>query len=433
MKSPFLASHGLFTKRIREIIWISSGQFFAALGAIAAIKILTNVLSPGGYGKLALGISLAGMINMLVFGPLGQIVLRFYSTCMERGQLGSYIGILERLHINLSFGVILFGGLLCVPISILYGQVWGLMVFLAVLFGISSGIQGSLLSVLNASQNRKSAALSQALDPWLRLIMAAAILYIYDGEDRSVLAGFILGSIAVVIVQMYFVRSEKTFLKENREPEQSDLTRDFGRYGYPFVGFALLAIVSQYADRWILQSGLGDGTVGVYAAMLQIATAPIAIVVAVVTQFIIPIVFARVGPAISRSRIDSGQALLKLTVIAVALVSVALTWLAYVWAPEIVNLLTNKEYTKHSDILWILVLAVALFNIGQILVATGLSINRSNAYLFPKFAQALAVLILGLVWVQSAGISGMAYALLTSSAIYLCLVVVVNRRLIRAV
>ena len=83
-----------------ELAWVVTGQLLAFLGGFAGIKILTNVLGPEGYGQLALGLTIAGLLNMFVYGPIGQVVLRFFSVYRERGELSIYFTILKNAHIT---------------------------------------------------------------------------------------------------------------------------------------------------------------------------------------------------------------------------------------------------------------------------------------------------------------------------------------------
>lgn len=73
-----------------EMIWVVVGQILAFLGAFAGIKILTNVMRPEGYGQLALGMTIAGLLNMFIYGPIGQVVGRFFSVCREKNELSVF-------------------------------------------------------------------------------------------------------------------------------------------------------------------------------------------------------------------------------------------------------------------------------------------------------------------------------------------------------
>ncbi len=416
---------------IKEAGWVSAGQVVAFLGGLIGIKILTNIMSPQNYGELALGVSVAGVCNLFLFGPLGQVVLRFYSSCRERGNLEGYARVLIRLHEQAIF----FLGVIGLPASILVGAVfglkWGLLLGLSLLFGILSGVQGSLTSLLNALRDRKMTALTQALDPWLRLGLAVVLVAGIDSQGKWALMGYLMGSLAVLVVQARAVRLHG-FRKEaplvDRAGDDRALRGDFVAYGMPFLAFSGLAAISQYADRWMLQGFWGEDAVGVYAAMFQIASAPIVFLMGVATQLIIPVVFARSGNLDDHRRARSGRHLLAHSVMVMFVLYAVIVLVAFVWGKSLVTLLTNMDYARQADAFWVMVLSQAVFNLAQLMVASGLSLNRSGPYFFPKLGQALSLIVAGLIFVQG-GVDGMANAVLVSSVIYLLWVSKVNHGL----
>ena len=161
---------------LKEAGWVSAGQILAFLGGLAGIKLLTNLMPPENYGELALGLSLAGISNLFLFGPLGQVALRFYSACRDRGNIDGYTRVLIRMHGQAT----LLLAVICLPISLAvgmgFGWNWAWLFGLALLFGIFSGLQGSLSSLLNALRDRKMGAFTQGLDTWLRLGLAAVLV-----------------------------------------------------------------------------------------------------------------------------------------------------------------------------------------------------------------------------------------------------------------
>src|SRR5207249_11151425 len=76
-----------------------------------------------------------------------------------------------------------------------------------------------------------------------------------------------------------------------RKGEIHAATREFCRYACPFSLWACVTLISLYADRWILQSIVGEREVGIYIALYQIANAPIALTVGILHQFVTPIIF----------------------------------------------------------------------------------------------------------------------------------------------
>lgn len=425
----FASYHG----PLKETAWVALGQVIAFLGGLAGIKLLTNMMPPENYGELALGLSLAGVVNLFFFGPLGQVVLRFYSACRERGNIAGYTRVLIRLHGQ----AILFLVVLALPLLLVvgtgFGWGWAWLFALALLFGVFSGVQGTLLSLLGALRDRKKGALAQGLDTWLRLGFAAALVVWVGSQGHWAILGYALGSLIIVAIQFKAVRRHGFHGERltNSDIQDRDLRAEFMAYGLPFLAFAGLASVSQYADRWLLQSFWSAGEVGIYAAMFQIASAPIAFLMGVATQLIIPVVFSRSGNLDNHNRTQSSQSLLSRSVMVVGVMYMVVTLAAYVWGETLIVWLTHADYSRYASSLWLIVLSQALFNLAQFMVASGLSLNRPMAYFIPKLGQAASLLLAGVLLVRNGGIEGMAQALLVSSAVYFIWVVAVNIRLWR--
>lgn len=410
------------------------GQSLAFLGGLVGIKVLTNVMAPENYGELALGLTLAGVINLFIFGPLGQVVMRFYSVCRERDNAAGYTRVLTRMHGQ----AVLLLAALALPLALVvgmgFGWGWAGLFTLALLFGIFSGIQGTLLSLLGALRDRKLAAYTQGLDTWLRLGFAVALVVWVESLGHWAILGYVLGSLAIVLIQMQVVRRHGFQTENLRHHEKQDagLRNEFLTYASPFLAFAGLASISLYADRWLLQGFWNAEQVGIYAAMLQVASAPIVFLMGVATQLIIPVVFSRSGDLANHERTRSGQSLLGRSVVMVGLLYLAVTIASYVWGEALIAWLTNDEYARYASSFWLIVLSQAIFNLAQFMVASGLSLNRPHAYFVPKLVQAVILLLAGVLLVRQGGIAGMAQALLISSVVYFFWVMAVNNRLWRA-
>lgn len=418
---------------LKEATWVAVGQIIAFLGGLVGIKLLTNMMLPGNYGELALGLSLAGVINLFIFGPLGQVALRFYSACRERGNVAAYTRVLFRLHgqavlllIVLSFPLLYF-------VVIGYGWNWAWLFALALLFGIFSGVQGTLLSLLGALRDRKMGAFTQGLDTWLRLGFAVGLVAWIGSQGHWAILGYAVGSIIIVAIQLWVARRHGFQGKQisNKDIQDRELRTEFLAYGFPFLAFAGLASISQYADRWLLQSFWSAAEVGIYAAMFQIASAPIVFLMGAATQLIIPVVFARSGNLEDYDRTQSSQNLLSRSVMVVGILYVGVTVGAYVWGEALIAWLTNADYSRYASSLWMIVLSQALFNLAQFMAASGLNLNRPRVYFAPKFGQAASLLLAGVLLVRGGGIEGMTQALLISSLVYIIWVIAVNVRLWR--
>jgi O-antigen/teichoic acid export membrane protein len=81
----------------KEFVWISIGQGAAVIGGLVGLRLLTNYLSPATFGEIALIMTLATLVNQLLFGPLAGAVLRFLAPAHEAGAIRAYLDATRQL------------------------------------------------------------------------------------------------------------------------------------------------------------------------------------------------------------------------------------------------------------------------------------------------------------------------------------------------
>ncbi|MDX1915696.1 MAG: oligosaccharide flippase family protein [Methylophilus sp.] len=412
-----------------ELAWVLAGQGFALFGSLVGVKLLTNVMSQAAYGQLALGISIAGLMNMFLFGPLGQIILRYYSVSGERGEHAAYSMLLRELHGQLVLVVAVIGCVVVMIMQLTIGIEWAYLTAIAIFFGVVSGLLGSLQALFSAARERKLAALSQSADVWLRFLLAFLLVFMVNRNGFWALAGYSLGSLLVLLFQLRYMHDIMPYIKNGKSVGAEAFTRyrsEFWRYGTPFVAFAGFAVISQYADRWLLQGLAGAEQVGIYAVLYQIASAPITLLSGVVNQLVIPVVFTRAGALTHKSQIEHSRHLLKVVQLIMAVAFGVAVLIAAFWGKPLIVWITNESYGLHADILWLLVFGLAMFHLAQFMAAEGLSRNNSKLYFLPKLAQCLTLVIAGVFLTVTYGIWGMAVAFVISSFIHLFLITLLN-------
>ena len=86
-----------FNRLVKESSWIVFGQLAAVVGALVLVRVLTEHLDPAQYGQLALGLTVAGLVNQTVFGGFSAGIARLYSIAAEKHDLPAYLRDLVRL------------------------------------------------------------------------------------------------------------------------------------------------------------------------------------------------------------------------------------------------------------------------------------------------------------------------------------------------
>ena len=421
-----------FWKYRSELVWVVVGQILALVGNIAAIKVLTSIIGIDGYGELALGMTIAGFQNLLIYGPSGQYILRYFGIYMNTGRLAlfyRYMGLLQRTII----GVTALSALI-VSLGLLYlaCERWIALLCAAMFYGIVSGISTSLLSVHGAMRHRKITALHQGADVWLRTGFACALTYLMVPRASVAILGYCAATVIISISQWgCLTRSGAYSVLHKSAPagkgELKSLHRDFLSFGAPFVYFSLFSIFSSYGDRWLIQGFCGLKEVGIYAILCQIANAPINIIMGIVSQLTLPIIYDKAGAGLHAADISECNRFLSYTFGITALVMGLFFAAALMCGRYVLAMASNNEVADHMLLFSVIMSAAILFNLGQLLTTRGMFQNRPNVYTMPKGIQAVSVIMFGLILVKTNGVMGMGISLALSSLLYLVAVSLINR------
>lgn len=411
----------------KELLWVLAGQGMVVLGGFVGIKALTNMIGPEGYGQLALGLTVSGLVTTFLFSPFGQVVMRYFSLYNDRKSLGVYFYVVKKIFTRLSLIALVAGSCAICVAYVWGGSTWAMLTGLGFVYGVVSGYGGIFTGIQNAVRQRKVLALHQGAEAWLRIGLALGMMMVLKTTGAVALGGYLAASAVVSISQRRFMLKNEAVRKEwassAGQTEEDEARRQFFEYGFPFVVWAFFGVVTAYADRWILNGYMGVREVGIYAALFQIASVPIGMVLGLVSQFVAPILFERAG-----DRVVANVLFRKVLAFSSALVLCVSVPVA-IFAREIILLLTNPEFAEYYKLLWLLLAGAALFNMGQIFALKGMCFNKTKIYIFPKVAHAVLFLISAIVLTKIWGIYGMGLSLIFPSAIYLVLMGISNSRL----
>jgi|CXWL01.1.fsa_nt_gi O-antigen/teichoic acid export membrane protein len=433
---PMWASEwrGKLVRAQAELGWVIIGQLAAFLGGFAAIKVLTNLLGPAAYGQLALGITIAGLVQMFVYGPIDQTVLRFVSVHRERGSLAVFFTALKRVH-RLAASLVIPATLLTAgAVCFLANGEWSWLVLSACLFGIASGFYGTFVSLHNAFRQRKVVALHQGIDVWLRMCFAVIAVTMFSRTGSAALIGYFLASSVMVVSIVYsamklLARNEDWDVSIQSNEAIGRTMRELVEFGRPFIYFAAFGIVSAYADRWIIFGVLGAEAVGRYVAIYQLANAPVVLAVGMMNQFVVPVIFDRAGAVVTEAQSFQSTQVLYQAIAVFSVIMLFMVGAAYLFSESLVGLVTTPEFVAYHHLLWIVVMGIGTFQLAQLLVLKGLSHNMTEGYLAPKLVQAVALVVLLVLLTNAIGVVGVAWSLFGSSLVYLFAVLWVNRKI----
>jgi O-antigen/teichoic acid export membrane protein len=285
-------------RRFGEASWVLGGQGAAAIGGIIGVPLLAHFLRPEDYGQLALGGTLAALVQQVSLGPLGAAGQRFYASSVEANALAEYLRAAARV-VTTSVAIVAVVGVLV--ISVLENSRWHGSAMLAawsVVFALLSGISSVFDGLQSAARQRAIVAWHQGLGVWLRFGIAAMLVRWFSGAGVAML-GFAIAMGLTLVSQAVFLRgailSSPAYRPVLDRAIERDMRRKMWIYARPFSTWGVFTWSQIASDRWALESFSTTRVVGVYQALYQLGYYPISMASAFLNQLVQPILFSRAG------------------------------------------------------------------------------------------------------------------------------------------
>jgi len=411
----------------KEGSWIVAGQIVTVAGMLALVRILTEYLTPTEYAQLALCLTVAGLLNQVIFGGIANGIGRYYAIAAEADDLNGYLVSARTLMVYGTLAAIVVGSLILISLQKFGYSQWLWLVAATLIFAVFSGYNSAIGGIQNAARQRAIVALHGGLDAWLKVILAVTAIAWLGTISEAVLIAYVASTLIVTLSQLIFLR-------RTIPPDAAPRARRCGwlqrmwSYSWPFSTFGVFTWMQQVSDRWALESFASTADVGHYAVLFQLGYAPIAIVTGMASAFLAPILFQRSGDATNAVR-NAGVNRLswRLTSLALILTGSAtlLTFAAHEW---LFSLLVARTYRSLSALLPWFVLAGGLFAAGQTLSLKLSAEMKTPAIAKVKIVTAVLGVGLNLVGAALAGLDGVVFALVAFSASYLLWMIFIAQR-----
>jgi len=406
-----------FQRLAKEGSWIVAGQIAAVLGALVLVRVLTEYLEPAQYGQLALGLTIAGLVNQVAMGGVTAGIGRFYSIAAENNDLTGYLHASRRLMgyataVVAAIALVLMAGLLWLG----YSQWMGLAAA-ALVLSVLSGYNSSLSGIQNAARQRAIVAFHGGLDAWLKILLAVGVMLWLGSSSTVVVLGYALSSLLVTGSQFFFLRR-----LIRPQDEKSKASANWGRqiwaYSWPFSTWGVFSWAQQASDRWALQAFASTQEVGLYAVVFQLGYAPVGLATGLAMTFLGPILYQRSGSAADHTRNTSVHRIAwRITFVGLFVTALAFffTFLLHEW---IFHLLVAVKYHAVSYLLPWMVLAGGIFAAGQMLALKLMSEMKPAAMIVAKIVTTILGVGLNIYGASQFGLPGVVAALVAFSGIY---------------
>lgn len=253
-----------------EALWIAGGQVVCVGILFAGVRVMTEVMPPAEYGKLAIIMSLVNGSLYSVGQALKLSATRYFPVMANDPVPNWYWGLIRK---TIHWAVILFAGaaVLFPFCHVVLGNSWqtGLTGSLAVLLSLVVLVNALSYGVQNGARDRKALVTHQVMFDGLRFFLAFLVAYYLSGSAVGALSGFVLAGILVMVSQLYYLANKKTayFVKNGDvDPKRA---KQFLAYTWPLILGGVLGWIQIFSDRWAIKSLSTYTDVGIYFALYQ--------------------------------------------------------------------------------------------------------------------------------------------------------------------
>lgn len=420
-----------FKRLAKEGSWIVIGQIAVVAGSLVLVRVLTEYLDPEQYGQLALGLTVAGLVNQVVMGGIGAGIGRFYSIAAEKQDLGGYLHATRYLLAYATAAVVAIGLILISSLYWLGYSQWIGLATATLVFSVLTGYNGTLSGIQNAARQRAIVAFHGGLDAWLKILLAVGVVLWLGASSTAVVIGYACASLLITVSQLIFLR--RTIPQQHtRIQNRQQWMPQIWAYSLPFTTWGAFTWMQQISDRWALQVFASTSDVGQYAVLFQLGFTPIALITGMAMNFLGPILYQRSGDVTDHARNSNVHQLcwrMAHLSLMVTLLGFAITFALREW---FFGLLVASEYRGSSYLLPWVVLAGGIFSAGQILALKLMSEMKPSAMTTAKIVTALIGILLNVIGAAFAGIQGVVGAMGAFSGIYFVWMAVLGRRALAA-
>lgn len=405
-----------FQRLAKEAVWVFFGQALMVVGSLVGVRLLTEALPPSGYGELALGMTIATLVNQIILGPLGGGILRFYAVAVKFSDVSGYLDAVIKISLYAT-GIVILIATIVISILLVMGKSYLLPITVsAFIFAILSGYVSNISGIQTASRQRSIVALHQGLEPLLRSLVAVCLLFSFGIDSYLAMIGYAFASLIILLSQLLFSKIRVSAISVSKFSQK--WFGDIWRFSWPIGIFGIFTCLQVSSDRWALNFFASNSEVGNYAVLYQLGYYPITLLTGMMLQFLLPILYQHTGDASNlKKNADVTRLSWQLTWFSLGLT--LFTFLgALFFHSQLFHILVAKEYRSVSYLVPWIIISGGVFASGQTLASNLQAKMKTREMMMAKIVTALFGILLNFVGAYFYGIKGVVCAGILFSILY---------------
>jgi len=406
---------------ISDGAWVASLQALSALGHLAGIRLLTEILPPSVFGEFGLWLGVVTLVAGALAAPTIQALMRFYPEYAQNREGWRVRNVARRQLVRLALWVLpLFAIGTAVAIALGWANLLIVLLLVALIALEIVRMQGTAL--LNAVRAHRAYGMWSVAESWGRPLLAWLLASVVGLSATLVLVGYLLASLATWLVMRQFVPRDTE--AQNDAEKSAELENRFWQYVLPLLPLGLLGWISGMADRYLIGILLDPAAVGLYVAIYGLSSRPMLMFGGVVETTLRPVYqHALVTGEPGRARHVLGKWIAIVSTGSAA--AIILAWLGNEW---FARLLLGEPYRESSYLMpWIVggyALCLQYHVISRVLYAHA----ATTRILLSEAIGALFALVLGYLLIRQAGLFGAALAVPIYFGLQYAVVLVLTRK-----
>ncbi len=399
----------MIKKIFQDSFFYTLSNIFTKGVAFLMLPIYLAYLTKEDFGMFDYILIIGSLFNIVITLEISQSVLRFASELKKDRILKSrFIGSAVLFVCSSYFLVFVFLLIFIDDISIFIDveNNTDQVLLLIFLMFFSTSLIGLTITIYKSDLNTKMATISAAMSAFLLALSTYIFLYFLNLGLIGALLGIIVGQLIVALANLYHLRKFWMVL-----PDFS-VVKTMLSFSSPLVLSSVAVFFILFSDRLFINEMLTASDLSEYSLAARIASG-LTIVVYAIDSAMTPLVYSRIKSYKTTLAI-------KYFMIRYFLFGLVLLIFAYFFSHNLIDLITDKDFSESANLFVYLLLSILIFN-GYIFFP-GLSIKKKTHIIASiNISTGALNICLNYLLIPEFEVYGAIYATLISSIVYLLL------------